>query len=242
MDRIQFDTVFKEIFQKNGLEIYIKDNIIEKFATMTEIMLATNAVMNITAITALEKIIPLHYADCVMAAAYINEGATVLDVGCGGGFPILPLAITRPDLKITGLDSTEKKTHYVQKTADTLNLQIKTIYGRAEEIARDPVYREKYDVVISRAVARLNILNELCLPLVKPGGTFLAMKGAAGADERMEAVEGCRRLGGEISHYTEYWLHVQSGTEKRSMVCVDKIKATSAVYPRSFGAIKKKPL
>ncbi len=242
MGRTQFDTLFKEIFQKNGLETYITDEIIEKFAVLTDIMFATNAVMNITAITTLEKIIPLHYADCVMAADYIDRDVSVLDVGCGGGFPILPLAIVRPDLKITGLDSTEKKVNYVKKTADALGLRVQTIHGRAEDIARDPAYREKYDIVISRAVARLNVLNELCLPLVKPGGAFWAMKGAAGIEEHTEAIQGNKKLGGETGRCTEYSLYLQDGAEKRSMICINKIHSTPAMYPRSFGAIKKKSL
>ncbi len=203
MDKQQFRAVFEEVFRKNRLEICLQDDVIEKFAALTDRMLATNAVMNITALTTLEKIIPLHYADCVMAAVYIEEGATVLDVGCGGGFPILPLAIVRPDLHLVGLDSTEKKVRYVQKAADELGLSMQTIAGRAEEVSRDPSHRERYDAVISRAVARLNVLDELCLPFVKVGGAFWAMKGAAGAAERAEATKGCRTLGGEIGWQME---------------------------------------
>ncbi len=237
-----FYEIFIDVFRKNNLEIYLQNSIIEKFATLTDIMLETNAVMNITALTTFEKIIPLHYADCVIAAAHIEKNATVLDVGCGGGFPILPLAIVRPDLKLIGLDSTEKKILYVQRTANTLELPIRTIYGRAEEIARDPAHREKYDIVISRAVARLNILNELCLPLVRPGGTFWAMKGVAGVEERNEAESGCQKLGGIIEHHTEYPLYLTDSVEHRTMIRVNKIIPTPSLYPRSFGIIKKKPL
>ncbi len=242
MDKSQFRTVFEEIFRKNRLEKCIKNETIEKFAILTELMLETNAVMNITAITDIEKIISLHYADCVMAAAFVDEGATVLDVGCGGGFPVLPLAIVRPDLHLVGLDSTEKKVRYVQKASDELGLSVQTLAGRAEEFSRDPAHREQYDAVISRAVARLHVLDELCLPFVKVGGVFWAMKGAAGAEERAEAAKGCQTLGGEIGWHMEYPLHLLDGSEKRTMIRVDKIAPTPKMYPRTFGAIKKKPL
>ena len=123
----RFEELFIDIFRKNGLDQYIRDDIIAKFKSLTDIMIETNAVMNITALTTLEKIIPLHYADCVKIAGHIPEGASVIDIGCGGGFPILPLAIVRPDLNITGLDSTDKKIRYVQKTGDALGLHITTL-------------------------------------------------------------------------------------------------------------------
>ena len=128
---MEFETLFRIIFEKNHLDSYITKQNIRLFEKLTEIMLETNQSMNITAITELEKVIPLHYADCVKVAEYIPQNAKVLDVGCGGGYPILPLAIVRPDLQITGLDSTEKKIRYVQKTGDELKLNIKTISARA---------------------------------------------------------------------------------------------------------------
>ena len=242
MDKQEFSVCFGEIFAKNGLQEYITDEHIEKFYALTEIMVETNRVMNITALTTPEKIIPLHYADCVMAARYIPEGATVLDVGCGGGFPILPLAIVRPDLKLTGLDSTDKKVQYVAKTAEKLGLRIKTLSGRAEELARDPAYRESFDVAISRAVARLNVLDELCLPFVRQDGLFLAMKGAAGQEEATEATAGIAKLGGKILQIEAYKLHLNTETEDRTAICIQKADKTPANYPRPFGNIKKKPL
>ena len=112
-----FEKIFSDIFEKNELHAYINDENIEKFWNLTQLMLETNAVMNITAITDIEKIIPLHYADCVKIADLIPQNATVADIGCGGGFPILPLAIVRPDLRLIGIDSTEKKARYVSETA-----------------------------------------------------------------------------------------------------------------------------
>ena len=238
----QFEKLFTELFRKNSLENYIRNDTVEKFEKLTEIMIRTNAVMNITALTTIEKIIPLHYADCVKIADRIPEGATVIDVGCGGGFPILPLAIVRPDLKITGLDSTDKKVRYVQSTADKLGLKISTISARAEDAAKTPQYRDSFDVAISRAVARMNLLDELCMPFVKIDGVFIAMKGAAGQEELEEAKNGIQRLGGQITDAEEYNLYTGLEEEKRTVIEIRKVTATPKEFPRGFGAIKKKPL
>jgi 16S rRNA (guanine527-N7)-methyltransferase len=238
----QFKDFYTEIFQKNGLELYIRDEIIEKFEKLTEIMIQTNAVMNITALTTMEKIVPLHYADCVKIAKKIPDGATVIDIGCGGGFPILPLGIVRPDLKMTGLDSTDKKVKYVQNTANELGLKINTLSARAEDAAKMAEYRDSFDIAISRAVARMNLLDELCMPFVKVGGSFIAMKGAAGQEELDEAKNGIQRLGGEIARMDEYDLYTGFEDEKRTIVEIRKTTATPKEFPRGFGAIKKKPL
>ncbi len=237
-----FCAIFEDVFQKNQLDNYITDGFLKKFYQLTEIMLETNKVMNVTALTTIEKIIPLHYADCVLAAQYIPKDSRVIDIGCGGGFPILPLAIVRPDLELTGLDSTDKKIKYVQSTAKKLKLPIQIVSGRAEEISRESAYREIYDVAISRAVARMNVLNELALPFVKVDGLFIAMKGAIGQEEALESVAGCKKLGGKITKTTDYSLRLQDETEKRTIVSVRKTEKTPIEYPRSFGNIKKKPL
>ena len=238
----EFTNLYTDIFQKNGLDCFIRDDIIVQFEKLTEIMVSTNQVMNITALTTLEKIIPLHYADCVMIEKHIPLNATVLDVGCGGGFPILPLAIIRPDLRITGLDSTEKKIRYVQNTADELGLSVQTVSGRAEDMAKLSDYRDQFDVVVSRAVARLNVLDELCMPFVRVGGSFIAMKGCAGRDEAAEAEIGISKLCGSIQNIFEYDLHTGNEIEKRFVIQIQKNAATPKEFPRSFGAIKKKPL
>ena len=239
---MEFSNLFCSIFQKNGLERYATERNIALFEQLTEIMLKTNAGMNITAITDVEKVIPLHYADCVKIAEYIPANAKVLDVGCGGGYPILPLAIVRPDLDITGLDSTEKKIKYVQQTGDTLGLHIHTISARAENLAKQMEHREMYDVVIGRAVARLNLLDELCLPFVKVGGIFLAMKGIAGFEEYQEAEIGIEKLGGREEQSLQYDLHLLEQSEKRTLIQIRKEYKTPREFPRVFGTIKKRPL
>ncbi len=238
----RFKHLFNEIFHANGLDSFVTDENVEKFWNLTEIMLKTNAVMNITAITDIEKIIPLHYADCVKIANLIPDNAQVADIGCGGGFPILPLSIVRPDLKIVGIDSTEKKVKYVSEVGHMLGLRIETVADRAEALARLPEMRQKFDVVVSRAVARLNILDELCMPFVKPDGIFIAMKGAAGLQELDEASAGIKILGGTIEQKIEYSLKLSEQEEKRTVFVVRQNGKIDHVYPRPFANIKKKPL
>ena len=243
MEKTEFYTLFEDVFRKNGLEEYVTPAIMEQFYRLTDIMVRTNEVMNITALTTPEKIIPLHYADCVKVASVIPRGVTVADIGCGGGFPILPLAIVRPDLQLTGIDSTEKKIKYVNQTAKELNLtNVNAISGRAEDFAKDSNYRENFDVVISRAVARLNVLNELCIPFVKINGNFIAMKGSAGHEEVHECVFGVQKLGGTVQSVIDYELVTVQEVEARVLVQIHKKNTTPIQYPRAFGAIKKKPL
>ena len=235
MDYLSFREYFNRIFEKNGLEIYSTDENIRKFYDLTIKMVETNKVMNITALTTMDKIIPLHYADCVKAAALIPQNATVADIGCGGGFPILPLSIVRPDLKLVGIDSTEKKIRYVQNTADELGLSVTAISGRAEDLAKQTDYRDYFDVVISRAVARLNILDELCMPFVKVGGTWIAMKGPN--EPIKPALQAIRMLGGSLEDTISYQ---QPGGDARVIYVVKKISQTPTKYPRNSAQIKKK--
>ena len=238
----RFKEIFSDVFEKNGLHPYINDENTEKFWNLTQLMLETNAVMNITAITDVEKIIPLHYADCVKIAELIPQNAKVADIGCGGGFPILPLAIVRPDLQLIGIDSTEKKARYVRETAGKLNLKVETVAGRAEELAKDANMRQCFDIVISRAVARLNILDELCMPFVKPNGYFIAMKGAAGMEEYKEAESGINKLGGVLAKAEQYELLTVDQKEQRTVFVIQQNKQVPDAYPRSFANMKKKPL
>lgn len=243
LDKIQFTALFERIFKVNGLEDYNNDRNIELFYRLTERMLEVNAVMNLTALDTPEKIIPLHYADCALAVDRFPKGATVADVGCGGGFPTLPLAILRPDLQITGIDSTGKKVQYVADTAKLLGLDnVKTLTARAEELGSDPAWRETFDVVTSRAVARMNLLDELCMPLCRVGGKLIFLKGAAGQAEVAEAAVGIVRLGGGVPACENMTLHTTEESEARTLVTIEKTAETPREFPRSFGQIKKRPL
>lgn len=242
MEFNMFQQEMIQIFEKNGISGYIDTETIRKFFVLTERMLETNAVMNITALNTIDKVIPLHYADCVKVAEFIPENAHVADIGCGGGFPILPLAIVRPDLKLVGIDSTAKKVRYVQNVADELQLSVTTVAGRAESQELQEEMREDFDVVISRAVARMNLLSELCIPFVKVGGKFIAMKGAAGEEENVEALRGIHMLGGSTESFHRYDLYLNNAFEQRTVIEIRKFQSTPKMYPRPFSVMKKRPL
>jgi len=228
--------IIRSVFAECGFLQYAEGEKGEKFALLFEELIAFNNITNLTAITECEEVALRHFADSLTAADKIPEGATVIDVGCGGGFPTLPLAIARPDLAITALDSTAKKLVFVENMAKKLSLNVKTLAARAEET---PEYRESFDVATSRAVARMNLLTELCLPLVIVGGRFVAMKGASGREELSEAEDGIVKLGGNVTDVDAFTL-LSAG--ERVLITVKKTSPTPPAYPRPWGKIKKKPL
>lgn len=236
---ISFREEFTEIFDSLGLHKYTEKEYIERFEILYEDLVETNKVMNLTALTEQRQVILGHFADSLMAVDKIKEGAKVIDVGCGGGFPTLPLAIARPDISITALDSTAKKLTFVSGMAEKLGLSVKTLPMRAEDASKMPEYREKFDVCVSRAVARLNILDEICLPFVKKGGTFVAMKGAGAELEYSEAEKGIKMLGGELEAFDK--LNIDE-LGARALIVVKKVENTPRKYPRAYAKIKKNPI
>ena len=240
MNHTEFVEKCENCLRDNGLEQFCDAATLEKLCRMVDNMLLVNASMNLTAITDEEEIIVKHLADSLSAAAYIPHGAKVLDVGCGGGFPSLPLAIARPDLDMTALDSTAKKTQYVASAAQLLGLSnLKTLTGRAEELAMEPQYREKFDLVIARAVASLPVLCELCIPFVKIGGQMVAMK--ARLDES-EATNAPARLGASPFERHAFELKSSRETDRRLLLVSRKLASTPREYPRPYAKIKKRPL
>lgn len=230
------------LFEKNGLNSFLTDEIVEKLYRLTERMLEVNSYMNLTAITDIDGIIMKHYADSLTVAKYIPEGASVIDIGCGAGFPTLPLAIARPDLRITALDSTAKRINYISETAEMLGLSgISAVAARAEEYINNENKREAYDIACARAVARLNVLCELCLPYVKVGGKFVAMKANA-AEELEEAANAIKKLGGKLIFADEFLLTSDTASDPRCIVGIEKNSETPKNYPRNNSQIKKKPL
>ena len=243
INKEDFYSLYKEIFSANALSDYCDDETIERMLSMSEYMLEINAKMNLTAITEPADIISKHLADSVIASKYIPKDATVCDVGCGGGFPSLPLAIARPDITIVGIDSTEKRTNYVNESAKRLDLaNIKAITGRAEDLAQLPELRESFDVCIARAVANLPVLAELCIPFVKQDGHFVAMKGKLQSEEITSASQ---KLGAEAisgQNIDKYTLKTLNSEEDRCIIVLRKLSKTDIKYPRNYSQIKKKPL
>ncbi len=237
-----FGEILTDIFKENGLAQYAEPQYIEKFKTLTEFLVEYNSHTNLTAIRDIEGIILRHYADSLAGARLIPQGAAVIDVGAGAGFPSLPLAIVRPDLKITALDSTAKKTRFTELAAEKLGLaNVIALNGRAEELAGLPEYREAYDCAVSRALARMNMLCELCMPFVKISGLFLAYKGHF-SEETEEAMNAIDILGGKVTASESADLKQGDTIEKHSVVIIQKNKETPIKYPRNFAKIAKKPL
>ena len=242
--KTEFTDFFMAAADKNGLAAQIEPTHIEAFYSLTERMLAVNEQFNLTAIKEPERVILLHYIDSLVGARFFPKDATVIDVGCGAGFPSLPLAIFRPDLKITALDATAKRVRYVKETAEMLGLHnLEAITGRAEDIAADKAYRERFDVATARAVAALPVLSELCLPFVRVGGAFVAMKGKSGREELALAKNAIFLLGGKAeSVESTPVLSPRDDAFDHTTVIIRKTAACDKKYPRAYGKILKSPL
>ena len=234
----EFSEILKNKFSENKLDKFYNESNCQKFYTLTKMLLETNSKMNLTAIRDVEGTIVKHYCDCLFIADMISKDAKMLDIGCGGGFPTLPVALVRDDVKIVSLDSTAKKLGFVSDVAKELGLNVTTLCGRAEEIAGNSAYRESFDVVTARAVSSLDILSELCIPFVKLGGRFIAMKGSSGNEEFEKAKKGIGILGGGDIKESVFMLEDM----KRYIYVVEKKKKTPSLYPRAYAKICKTPL
>lgn len=203
-----------------------------------DLLLAANARFNLTRITDPAEVEVRLLADSLSLLPFVSEGTSrLLDIGSGGGVPGLALAIARPDLRITLLDATAKKVNFLAETADALGLErVTAIQGRAEELARDRRYRERYDAVTARAVARLATLAELAIPFLSSGGRAILPKGAAAAEELAEARYAIGLLGGRARPL------VETTIEGTTIVIIDKRKPTPQAYPRTTGTPNKHPL
>lgn len=225
----------------NEFDIKINDEQIKSFEKYMNLLLEWNEKINLTAITQPEEIKLKHFVDSLTVLKYINDDDKVIDIGTGAGFPGIPLKIMNKNTKITLLDSLNKRINFLNIVIEKLDLSnIQAIHGRAEEIARNKFYREKYDVVVSRAVANLSTLTEYMLPFVKVGGKCICMKGANVNEELERAQNAIKELGGEIERVDNFYL--SDNDNERNIIVIKKIKKTKSKYPRKAGTPSKEPL
>lgn len=225
----------------NSIGIELMDSQLNAFETYYDMLIDRNKVMNLTAITEFDEVMDKHFLDSVylFRSIELKEDYKLIDIGTGAGFPGIPLKIVFPELKITLLDSLNKRVGFLNDVIDELNLNdIEAIHGRAEDIARDKTYRASYDIAVSRAVANLSTLSEYCLPFVKIGGKFVSYKSGDCADEVDNAKAAIHLLGGKINKIDEF----SYSNNSRSFIVIDKVMNTSNKYPRKAGLPSKKPL
>lgn len=237
--------LFSRVAEPFGVEV--TPELTEKLDIYARLLVEWNQKMNLTAITDPQGIAVKHFADSLTAVNLLPKGTfSLIDVGTGAGFPGVPLALYRSDCKLTLLDSLNKRLTFLDTVCRETGIDAKLIHARAEEGGKNPALREKYDVACARAVANLPVLSEYCLPFVKVGGRFIALKGPDADRERAEASRGIGVLGGKIADVTALTLPAQpiEGIEsmERRLVVVNKVKSTPAAYPRHGSKISKKPL
>ena len=224
-------------------EINLTDLQLEQFHIYFNLLVETNKVMNLTAITEAHEVMIKHFLDSSLLAEYVElpKGAKVLDIGTGAGFPGLPLKIVRPDLKVTLADSLNKRIKFLQNVIDELSLDgIEAIHTRAEDAARNAKMRDQYDYVVSRAVANLSTLSEYLLPLVKINGKVISMKASNAKEEIKDAQKAIGILGGEIKSIDEF--NLPQSDIGRTIIVINKNKMTPKKYPRKAGTPAKDPI
>lgn len=239
MEKEEFNKKMKESLKELNMEISEKQ--LNQFYNYMNILIEWNKVMNLTNITEPEGIIQKHFVDSLTVLKSIKENDSIIDVGTGAGFPGIPIKIAFPETKITLLDSLNKRIKFLEEVINKLELKnIETIHGRAEEVAHNKKYREKYDIAIARAVAPLNVLSEYLLPFVKIGGYAICMKGVKGKEEAVEGKNAIKILGGEITNSREF--NLPNTEMARTIIEIEKIKNTEKKYPRKAGTPTKMPL
>ncbi|PLS15787.1 16S rRNA (guanine(527)-N(7))-methyltransferase RsmG [Bacillus sp. M6-12] len=232
---------FTKSLEERGINLSPEQ--LRQFEMYYEILVEWNEKMNLTAITDKEEVYLKHFYDSISAAFYFDfsKSYSICDVGAGAGFPSIPLKICHPHLKISIVDSLNKRISFLQHLADSLGLMDVAFYhDRAETFGQKSEHREAYDIVMARAVARMSVLSELCLPLVKPGGTFIAMKAASAEDEMRAGNKAVTTLGGQIEDVFSFTLPIEES--ERNIITVQKVKSTPKKYPRKPGTPNKMPL
>jgi 16S rRNA (guanine527-N7)-methyltransferase len=237
MDDIQF----AQALEQHQLKLSAQQK--EQFEQYYSLLIEWNKKMNLTALTTREDVYVKHFYDSLSPAFYYDFFGVshVADVGAGAGFPGIPLKICFPHLQLTVVDSLKKRISFLEHLTDRLNLSgVNVLHARAEEIGQMSLHREQYELVLARAVAKLPVLAELCLPLVKVGGQFIAMKGQKGLEEANESRGVLGKLGGSLRQVNRFHLPCEAG--ERQLLVIDKLKPTPKRYPRQPGVPAKNPL
>lgn len=223
-------------------KITLTENQYEQFQKYFELLVEWNEKMNLTAITDESGVALKHFADSLSLLNFVDipQNSSLADVGTGAGFPGVVLKIARPDIKLTLIDSLNKRLVFLGEVCAQLGIEAELIHSRAEDGARDEKLRENFDFAVSRAVARMNVLSEYCLPYVKVGGAFCAMKGAQANEEFKESLNAINTLGGKLEN--KYFFELPENGGERAIAVVRKVKNTPQKYPRQSGKIKAKAL
>ena len=235
--------IYKDLLKDKAEMFHVKldEQALERFDTYGKLLVEWNEKINLTAITDPEGITIKHFLDSLTILGYVDipEGAKVIDVGTGAGFPGLAMLIARPDLDMTLIDSTKKRLMVIENILETIDLKANVVHARAEEAGQNKNYREKYDFSTARAVTNLRDLAEYCLPFVKVGGSFIPMKSAKAQEEIAEGKKAIHLLGGQIIKQDTFEL-LDCG--ERTIINVKKISSTPAKYPRASAKIAKNPI
>ncbi len=234
---------FEEIINKylKEINIELKKEQTEKFYKYMNLLLEWNEKINLTAITEPEEVILKHFVDSLTISKYIEKGSKLVDMGTGAGFPGIPLKILREDIEITLADSLNKRINFLNEVIKELNLKnIQTVHTRAEEFGKNKKYRESFDIATSRAVANLSTLSEYLIPLVKPNGKVICMKGSEVKEEVEMAKKAIEILGGKIEQEESF--NLPNSDMKRNVIIIKKVKNTPAKYPRKPGMPAKEPI
>lgn len=226
-----------------GKGIVLSDQQLHQFNKYFHMLVEWNEKMNLTAITDAPSVYLKHFYDSITAAFYtdLTGNKSICDVGAGAGFPSIPLKICFPNLSVTIVDSLNKRITFLTELSKELELDnVRFVHDRAEDFGQNPKYREQFDIVTARAVARLSVLSELCLPLVKEGGVFISMKGAAAEEELMDAKKAINVLGAELVEKFSFSLPMEES--ERNIFILSKVKKTPKKYPRKPGIPNKTPI
>lgn len=231
----------KMIELSKKINVQLNDEQIKKYFEYMTLLLDWNEKINLTAITEMDDVILKHFIDSMTIFKYIENEESIIDVGTGAGFPGIPIAIMKKDVKITLLDSLNKRINFLNEVCCELKINnVETIHGRAEETGKNKEHREKYDIAVSRAVANMSTLSEYLIPLVKIGGKCICMKGSEIEQELEQAKFAIKELGGKIEKVEKFTL--PDSDMERNIIIIKKIKETPNKYPRKAGMPSKDPI